>query len=99
MDNSLKLYLIGFSVGIIVTIILDQGVDDDGFMESFVSKGVQIWHLIFMLIVLTILPFMAIEPLKKRYTRKTRIPFPILAGYGTGFLLLGSIGIILSLIS
>jgi len=66
MDESLKLFLIGFAVSIIVTIILDQNDDDqEGFMQSFVTKGAQLWHLVFMLTVLTTIPFMVIEPLKK----------------------------------
>ncbi len=97
MDSSLKLFLIGFGVGIIVTIILDQSYAEEGaFMKSFLTAGAKIWHLIFMLTVLTTIPFMVIEPLKKRFTRKTFLPFPFLGGYGTGFLLMGSIGMILS---
>ena len=99
MDESLKLYLIGFAAGIIVTIILDQSTEEDGFLKSFVTKGAQLWHLVFMIIVLTVLPFMAIEPLKKRFKRKTFVPFPILAGYGTGFILMGLIGMVLSLVN
>jgi heme/copper-type cytochrome/quinol oxidase subunit 4 len=98
MDASLKLFLIGFVVSIIVTIILDQSeVDEEGFMKSFVTKGAKLWQLVFMLTVLTTIPFMVIEPLKKRFTRKTFLPFPFLGGYGTGFLLMGSIGMILSI--
>ena len=99
MDSSLKLFLIGFAVGIIATIILDQSDDEEGgFMKSFVTSGVKIWHFVFMLTVVTTIPFMVIEPLKKRFTRKTFLPFPFLGGYGTGFLLMGSIGMILSLL-
>jgi len=98
MDASLKLFLIGFVVSIIVTIILDQSeVDEEGFMKSFVTKGAKLWQLVFMLTVLTTIPFIVIEPLKKRFTRKTFLPFPFLGGYGTGFLLMGSIGMILSI--
>ena len=99
MDDSLKLFLIGFSVGIIVTLILDQTDDDEISMKFFVTKGAQLWQLLFMLTLLTTIPFVVIEPLKKRFTRKTFMPFPFMGGYGSGFLLLKSIGIILSLIS
>jgi len=86
-------------MGIIVTIILDEREDNDGFMKSFVTKGAQLWQLVFMLTLLTTIPFVVIEPLKKRFTRKTFMPFPFMGGYGTGFLLLSSLGMILSLIS
>ena len=99
MDDSLKLFIIGFSVGIIVTLILDQTDDDEISMKFFVTKGAQLWQLLFMLTLLTTIPFVVIEPLKKRFTRKTFMPFPFMGGYGSGFLLLKSIGIILSLIS
>jgi heme/copper-type cytochrome/quinol oxidase subunit 4 len=100
MDASLKLFIIGFAVSIIVTIILDQNEDDEeGFMKSFVTKGAKLWQLVFMLTVLTTIPFIVIEPLKKRFTRKTFLPFPFLGGYGTGFLLMGSIGMIFSLVA
>jgi len=98
MDESLKLFFIGFAVSIVVTIILDQSDEDVNFMQLFVTKGAQLWHLVFMLTVVTTIPFMVIEPLKKRFTRKTYLPFPFLGGYGTGFLLLASIGMILSLL-
>jgi len=100
MDDSLKLFLIGLAVGIIVSIILDQsnGDNEEGFMKSFVTKGAKLWHLVFMIIMVTTIPFLAIEPLKKRFTRKTFLPFPFLAGNGTGFLFTGIIGMILSML-
>lgn len=99
MDNSLKLFLIGFTLSIIVTMILDQSSNTDGLLQSFVTAGAQLWQLIFMLTIITTLPFMVIEPLKKRFTRKTYLPFPFLGGYGTGFLLLATIGLIISFVS
>ena len=100
MDASLNLFLIGLAIGITVSIILDQsfGDDEEGFMKSFVTKGVKLWHLLFMLIMLTTIPFLAIEPLKKRFKRKTFLPFPFLAGNGTGFLFMGVIGMIISIV-
>ena len=99
MDASLKLFLIGLAVGITVSIILNQTNDDEeGYMKSFVTAGAKIWHLVFFIIMLTTIPFLAIEPLKKRFKRKTFLPFPFLAGNGTGFLFMGVIGMILSIL-
>ncbi len=101
MDESLKLFLIGLAVGIAVSIILDQseGDNEKGFMKSFVTAGAKLWHLVFLIIMVTTIPFLAIEPLKKRFKRKTFLPFPLLAGNGTGFLFMALIGGILSLVS
>ncbi len=100
MDDSLKLFLIGLVVGIAVSIILDQseGDNEKGFMKSFVTAGVKLWHLTFLLIMVTTIPFLAIESLKKRFKRKTFLPFPFLAGNGTGFLFMGVIGMIISIV-
>ena len=101
MDDSLKLFLIGLALGVAVSIILDQSNSDSeaGFMKSFVTAGVKLWHLVFMIIMLTTIPFLAITPLKKRFTRKTFLPFPFLAGNGTGFLFMGVVGMILSIVT
>ena len=87
MDDSLKLFLIGFALGITITIVLDQSEGTTTFMESFVTGAFKLWQLLFMIIMITTVPFMAIEPLKKRFTRKNFLPFPFLAGNGTAFLL------------
>ncbi len=99
MDESLKLFLIGLAVGITISIILNQSNgDEEGFMKSFVTAGAKIWHLVFFIIMVTTIPFLAIEPLKKRFKRKTFLPFPFLAGNGTGFLFMGVIGMIHSIV-
>ncbi len=100
MDDSLKLFLIGLTIGITVSIILDQSNNDseEGFMKTFVTAGVKLWHLVFLITMVTTIPFLAIEPLKKRFTRKTFLPFPFLAGNGTGFLFMGVLGMILSIL-
>ncbi len=100
MDSSLKLFLIGLTIGITVSIILDLSSNDseEGFMKTFVTAGVKLWHLVFLIIMVTTIPFLAIEPLKKRFTRKTFLPFPFLAGNGTGFLFMGIVGMILSIL-
>jgi len=100
MEESLKLFLIGLTIGITVSIILDQSNSDgeEEFMKTFVTTGVTLWHIVFMIIMITVIPFLAIEPLKKRFTRKTFLPFPFLAGNGTGFLFMGVLGMIYSIL-
>ncbi len=99
MDDTLKLYLIGLAIGIATTIIIDQLEDNTSFMSSFVSGAFKLWHLLFMIIMLTTVPFLAIEPLKKRFTRKNFLPFPFLAGNGTGFLFLAIVGTIIQMVT
>ena len=99
MDNSLKFFLIGLTIGITTSIIIDLSEDNTGFMKSFVTGGFKLWHLLYMIIMITTVPFIAIEPLKKRFKRNYFLPFPFLAGNSTGFLFLGIVGTILSVVN
>ena len=99
MDNSLKLFLIGLIIGITTTVIIDLLEDGTHFMSSFISGSFKMWHLFFMITMLTTVPFLAIEPLKKRFNRKNLLPFQFLAGNGTGFLFMGIVAIIISLVT
>jgi len=99
MDTSFKLFLIGFALGMTITVVLDQSEGTPTFMESFVTGAFKIWQLLFMIIMITTVPFLAIEPLKKRFTRKNFLPFPFLAGNGTAFLLAAISGKIISILN
>jgi len=99
MDHSVKLFLLGFTLATTTTIILDQSEGNENFMESFLSGAFQLWQLFFLITMVTTVPFLAIEPLKKRFTRKNLLPFQFLAGNGTGFLFMGIVGIIISLVT
>jgi len=99
MDNSLKLFLIGFTIGIATTIVLDRSEGNPTFMQSFVTGAFSLWQLVFMIIMVTTVPFLAVEPLKKRFTRKNFLPFPFLAGNGTAFLLAIISGKIISILT
>jgi hypothetical protein len=99
MDSSLKLFLIGFAIGLMTTIILDRSEGNPTFMHSFVTGAFSLWQLIFMIIMVTTVPFLAVEPLKKRFTRKNFLPFPFLAGNGTAFILAAIAGKIISILN
>lgn len=98
MDKTLILFICGVALSITTTIIIDQSEQREFFMESYVDEGFKLWKLMFLIIMVTTVPFLAIDSLKKRFTRKNFLPFPFLAGSGTGFLLMGIVGIILSTI-
>jgi len=99
MDSSLKLFLIGFAIGLMTTIILDRSEGNPTFMHSFVTGAFSLWQLIFMIIMVTTVPFLAVEPLKKRFTRKNFLPFPFLAGNGTAFIIVAIAGKIISILN
>ncbi len=99
MDSSLKLFLIGVTLGITATIIIDLLEDNTNIFPSLVWGAFKIWHLLFMIMMITTVPFLAIEPLKKRFTRKNLLPFQFLAGNSTGFLFMAISGIIVSLVT
>lgn len=96
MDKTLILFICGVALSITTTIIIDQSEKREFFMQSYVDEGFKLWKLMFLIIMVTTVPFLAIDSLKKRFTRKNFLPFPFLAGSGTGFLLMGIVGIIIS---
>ena len=87
----------GVALSITTTIIIDQSEQREFFMQSYVDEGFELWKLMFLITMVTTVPFLAIDSLKKRFTRKNFLPFPFLAGSGTGFLLMGIVGIITSI--
>ncbi len=99
MDDSLKLFLIGLAIGIVSSLIIDNIDDPTSFMKSFVTGSFKLWHLFYMITMVTTVPFLAVEPLKKRFTRKNFLPFPFLAGNGTGFMFLAIVGTIISIVT
>ncbi len=79
MDKTLKFFIVGFIVGLIIALVPLPGeivgVDDaDKIAKQVFAGGVTIWKVIYFSMVVVLLPFVAIEPLKKRMPRT---PFPI----------------------
>ena len=98
MDKTLILFICGVSLSIATTITIDQSEQREFFMQSYVDEGFELWKLMFLITMVTTVPFLAIDSLKKRFSRKNFLPFSFLAGSGTGFLLMGIVGIIDSII-
>ena len=96
MDKTLILFICGVLLSIATTITIDQSEQREFFMQRYVDEGFKLWKLMFLIIMVTTVPFLAIDSLKKRFTRKNFLLFPFLAGSGTGFLLMGIVGIIIS---
>ncbi len=86
VDPTLKLFIVGFIVGLIVALIPTPGeVDIDNsnlFPKQIFAGGVTLWKAIYFLILIITLPFAAIEPLKKRL-HLSFFPFPFIVGNAT----------------
>ncbi len=97
MDKTRILFICGVALSIATTVSIDQSEHREFFMQSYVDEGLELWKLIFLITMVTTVPFLAIDSLKNRFTRKNILPFSFLAGSGTGFLFMGIVGIISSL--
>jgi len=92
MDTSLKLFIVGFIVGLIIALVPVPGevvgVDEpEKIIKQIFSGGATIWKVIYFSILLLMMPILAIEPLKKRFTMKQLIPFPFIIGNSTSMVL------------
>ncbi len=94
MESSLKVYLIGIVVGFATLMLSAQEINEDTFSSTanFI-KGIgivvaSVWLFFYMAMILISLPFLAIEPLKKYFTRKRYLPFPFMAGFSTLFIIM-----------
>ncbi len=98
MDKTLILFICGAALSIVTTMSIDLSEQREFFMQSYVDEGLELWKLIFLITMVTTVPFLAIDSLKNRFTRKNIMPFSFLAGSGTGFLIMGIVGIVVSLV-
>ena len=99
MDSSLKFFLIGLLVGITTLFLVNMEYeelwnDPGNYFSKFLFVSAKSWQLVFLVIVVTTLPFIAITPLRERFPRKRYLPFPFLAGNGCAILSLQIIAII-----
>ncbi len=90
MHISLKLFIVGVIVGLIVALAPYpedvQYVDEpEKYLKEVFAGGAKIWKTVYFLILIIMLPFMAIEPLKKRLSMKQFLPFPFIAGNSVSF--------------
>ena len=92
MDKSLKFFIIGFIVGLIIALVPLPGevvgVDEpEKIIKQIFAGGATIWKVIYFSILMLMMPFLAIEPLKKRFTMKQLIPFSFIIGNSTSMVL------------
>ena len=96
MDITLKLFLVGFGVGLIIALAplpgeIETVADPEKYMKQIFSGGITIWKAVYFTLLLILLPIVAIEPLKKRLTMKQLLPFPFIVGNSTA---IGSVTLI-----
>lgn len=105
MDSSLKLFLIGLVIGLsvlLIEIFAEHGNlwnNSGNYFGKLLSVSATLWHYVFVGMTAISIPFIAIEPLKKRLTPKQYLPFPFMAGNSFGFLSLQLISMILQTIT
>ena len=103
MDSSLKFFLIGLLTGISTLFLVNMDYEElwahpEKYFSIFLFVGAKSWQLIFLIIIVVNILFLAIEPIKKRFTRKQYLPFPFLGGNGCAFLSFQIIAIIFELL-
>ena len=85
MHTTLKFFIVGAIVGVIIGMAPYPGeIQYDGDLEKYFkqvfSGTIKIAQIIFIIITILVLPFVAIEPLKKRLSIKELIPLSLLMG-------------------
>jgi len=84
MDKSLKLFIIGFIVGLTVALVPTPGeVDTEKpnlIIKQIFAGSVTIWKTIYFAILVVVLPFLVVEPLKKRLKVKLLFPLQFIVG-------------------
>lgn len=85
MDKGLKLFILGFFVGLIVALVPLPGevvgIDDSNkIMKQVFSGGITVWKVLYFSVLIVILPFLVIEPLRKRLTMKQFLPLTFIVG-------------------
>ncbi len=84
MDKSLKIFIIGFIIGLIIALVPTPGeVDTEKsnlVIKQIFAGGVTIWKTIYFAILVVTLPILVVEPLKKRLKIKSLFPLQFIVG-------------------
>ncbi len=85
MDKTLQFFIIGFVVGLVIALVPLPGevvgVDDPvKIIKQVFSGGATIWKIVYFAILVVMLPFLVVEPLKKRLKVKLLFPLQFIVG-------------------
>jgi len=79
MDKTLKFFIVGFVIGLAIALVpMPEAVDSEKL--SIISGGLVIWKVIYFAILVVVLPFLVLEPLKKRLKVKQLFPLQFIVG-------------------
>lgn len=103
MDATLKLFIIGSIIGLIIGLAPFPGeiqyIDDsEKYFKLIFSGTIKVGQAIFILISILVLPFVAIEPLKKRLSVKELFPLSLIMGSSFSLSVLAMISLLSTLI-
>jgi len=103
MHITLKLFIVGAIIGLIVGLAPFPGEiqydgDPEKYFKQVFSGTIKIAQIIFIIITILVLPFVAIEPLKKRLSVKELFPLSLLMGTSFSISVLTLISIFSTLI-
>lgn len=104
MDITLKLFIVGAISGLIIALVpfpgdIQYDNDPEKYFKQVFSAGANVWKTVYFLILLVSMPFMVIEPLKKRFSMKQLLPLPFIAGNSLVFVIITLISIFLTFVS
>jgi len=85
MHTTLKFFIVGAIIGLVIGLApfpseVQYDGDPEKFLKQTFSGTIKIAQVVFVIITIIILPFVAIEPLKKRLSPKDFFPLAILMG-------------------
>ncbi len=85
MHTTLKFFIIGAIIGLVIGLApfpseVQYDGDPEKFLKQTFSGTIKIAQVVLVIITIIILPFVAIEPLKKRLSPKDFFPLALLMG-------------------
>ncbi len=85
MHTTLKFFIIGAIIGLVIGLApfpseVQYDGDPEKYLKQTFSGTIKIAQVVFVIITIIILPFVAIEPLKKRLSPKDFFPLALLMG-------------------
>ena len=103
LHTTFQFFIIGGIIGLIIGFAPFPGeIQYEGDLEKYFkqifSGTIKIAQIIFIIITIVVLPFVAIEPLKKRLSVKELIPLSLLMGSSFSLSVLTLISIVSTLI-
>ena len=103
MHTTLKFFIIGAIIGLVIGLSpfpseIQYDGDPEKFLKQTFSGTIKIAQVVLVIITIIILPFVAIEPLKKRLSPKDFFPLALLMGSSFSLSIITLISVLATLI-